>query len=121
MSPASIPISSITLPFELRSPREEHQIFYGSFDWHGCVLAYWLLCRIYRRFPNLPAASQVRTLIDSHFTHANVGRELAYLEHPLRSTFERPYGWAWLLIPWRANRMGLDEVGPVLDRAVRAR
>jgi hypothetical protein len=88
----------VTGPADLQSQRKQHPIFYGSFDWHGCVLAYWLLCRLYRRFPHLPQAAQIRELVDTHFTEQNVAGELAYLEHPLRSTFERPYGWGWLLL-----------------------
>jgi hypothetical protein len=85
-------------PSDVQSSRRLHPIFYGSFDWHGCVLAYWLLARIYRRFPGLPVAFEIRQLIDAHFTSQNVDAELAYLGQPLRSTFERPYGWAWLLM-----------------------
>jgi hypothetical protein len=85
-------------PADLLSQRQQHPIFYGSLDWHGCVLAYWLLCRVYRYFPDLPEAAQIRGLIDSHFTDANVAAELSYLRQPLRDTFERPYGWGWLLM-----------------------
>jgi hypothetical protein len=83
---------------DLQSQREQHPIFYGSFDWHGCVLGYWLLCRLYRRFPHLPQAAQIRELVNTHFTEENIEGELAYLAHPMRSTFERPYGWGWLLL-----------------------
>ena len=85
-------------PGDLRGPRDLHPIFYGSFDWHSCVHGYWLLTRLYRRFPELPQASSIRELVDRHFTERNVVGELEYLRQPLRATFERPYGWAWLLM-----------------------
>jgi hypothetical protein len=87
----------VTGPADVRSQRDQHPIFYGSLDWHGCVLAYWLLARIYRCFPDHAAVPQIRALFDAHLTAANVNGELAYLAQPLRATFERPYGWGWLL------------------------
>ena len=38
-------------PGDVKSPRELHPIFFGSFDWHSCVHGHWLLARLYRRFP----------------------------------------------------------------------
>ncbi|HET7457226.1 MAG TPA: DUF2891 domain-containing protein [Gemmatimonadaceae bacterium] len=85
-------------PADVLGPRELHPIFYGSFDWHSCVHGYWLLARLYRAFPTLPDAPRIRALFDDHFTAENVAGEVAYLEQPMRGTFERPYGWAWLLM-----------------------
>ena len=84
-------------PGDVRSPRALHPIFHGSFDWHSCVHGYWLLARLLRRFPALPEAAQIRDLLEQRLTPDNVAGELAYLVQPLRATFERPYGWAWLL------------------------
>jgi hypothetical protein len=85
-------------PADARSPRELHPVFYGSFDWHSCVHGWWLLARLVRRHPDLAEAAETRALLDSHLTPANVAAEVAYLHQPLRGTFERPYGWAWLLM-----------------------
>ena len=82
---------------DVHAPRELHPIFYGSFDWHSCVHGYWLLVRVARRFPELPVVDEIRMTIDRHFTEAAVAGEIAYLQEPSRQTFERPYGWAWLL------------------------
>jgi hypothetical protein len=82
---------------DLSSPRALHPIFYGSFDWHSCVHGYWLLLSLYRRFPELPEAARIREVVDEHFTPEKVAAELAYLARPSSRTFERPYGWAWLL------------------------
>ncbi len=83
---------------EVRTPRELHPIFYGSFDWHSCVHAYWLLARVLRRFPELPEAAHIRDLFDTQFTAQNVVAEVDYLADANRGTFERPYGWGWLLM-----------------------
>ncbi len=83
---------------DLRGPRALHPIFYGSFDWHSCVHGYWLLCTLLRTFPGLPETPRIVALLDTHLTPENVAGELAYLGAPGRATFERPYGWAWLLM-----------------------
>jgi hypothetical protein len=85
-------------PGDVRSPREWHPIFYGSFDWHSCVHGHWLLARLYRRFPAMPEAPAIRALLDSQFTAEKVAAEAAYLTRRASRTFERPYGWAWALM-----------------------
>ena len=85
-------------PEDVRSPRELHPLFYGSFDWHSCVHGYWLLATLLRLHPTLLEAREIRALFDRQFTDANGAAELAYFANPLRRTFERPYGWAWLLM-----------------------
>jgi hypothetical protein len=78
-------------------PRELHPIFYGCFDWHSAVHGYWLLLRCLRRYPELPSRDAIIDLFDEHFSEANVARELAYFHAPFRASFERPYGYGWLL------------------------
>jgi hypothetical protein len=85
-------------PEDVRSPRELHPIFFGSMDWHSCVHGYWLLATILRLYPNNPESVAIRELFDAHLTPAKVRAELEYLDAPLRTIFERPYGWAWLLM-----------------------
>ena len=85
-------------PHDLRSPSELHPVFYGSFDWHSNVHGYWLLATLYRLVPTLPEAARIRSLFADHFTDEKVGAEVAYLAESSRGTFERPYGWAWLLM-----------------------
>lgn len=82
---------------EVRSPRQLHPVFYGSCDWHSCVHMHWLLARLLRLVPALPEARDIATIFDTHFTTAQVAGEIAYLNQPSRTSFERTYGWAWLL------------------------
>jgi hypothetical protein len=84
-------------PEDLLPPRELHPIFFGSFDWHSCVHGYWLLLRVRRLFPELPAAGRIDALAGEMLTPVKVAGELAFLDRAYTGGFERPYGWAWLL------------------------
>jgi hypothetical protein len=79
------------------TPRAQHPIFFGSFDWHSCVHGYWTLARCLRRFPDHAGSARVRALFDDAFTVQKVDTECAYLARADARAFERPYGWAWLL------------------------
>jgi hypothetical protein len=58
---------------------------------------HWSLVRLLRLAAQLPQATQIRALLDANLTQHNIAQELAYLQEPNRASFERPYGWAWLL------------------------
>jgi hypothetical protein len=83
---------------DVQGPRALHPVFFGSFDWHSCVHSHWLLARTYRRFPDIAEAKAIRALLDDQFTQEKVAGEVAYLARPSARGFERPYGWAWLLM-----------------------
>ena len=78
-------------------PRELHPIFYGCFDWHSAVHGYWLLLRCLRLYPELSCRDDIITLFADHLTPEKVAQELAYFNAPFRASFERPYGYGWLL------------------------
>ncbi|HWL80928.1 MAG TPA: DUF2891 domain-containing protein [Roseomonas sp.] len=84
-------------PEDARTPSALHPVFYGSFDWHSCVHAYWMLAHLLRRFPDMAPAGEVRDLFDRQLTPEKIAGECAYLAQPTARGFERPYGWAWLL------------------------
>jgi len=84
-------------PKDLRSPRALHPIFYGSYDWHSSVHMHWSLARLLRCNGRMSESGQIVALFDSAFTPDNVALEIAYLQHPSRRSFERTYGWSWLL------------------------
>ncbi len=79
------------------TPRELHPVFFGSYDWHSCVHGYWLLLRLRRLFPDLPAAARIAALADEMLVPEKIEVERAYLDRPTSRGFERPYGWAWAL------------------------
>ena len=85
-------------PGDVAEPRVLHPIFYGSYDWHSCVHGYWLLATLRRLHPQIPEAAAIDALFDDAFTADKVAGERAYLDRPGARGFERPYGWAWLLM-----------------------
>jgi hypothetical protein len=82
---------------DVRGPRAVHPAFYGSFDWHSSVHGHWMLVRLLRLFPDLPEGPQIRAVLDQHLTLKNLQAEADYFSQPNRQSFERTYGWAWLL------------------------
>jgi DUF2891 family protein len=84
-------------PHEVQSPRALHPAFYGCYDWHSTVHGHWMLVRLLRQFPQLSEAPEIRRLLDEHLSEQPVAVEIAYFGEPNRKSFERTYGWAWLL------------------------
>lgn len=80
-------------PDEPLDHRRLHPAFYGSYDWHSSVHMHWLLARIGRLFP----APEIDALLDRQLSAQAIDAELAYFASDAGRTFERPYGWAWLL------------------------
>ena len=82
---------------EVLSPSVLHPVFFGSYDWHSCVHGHWLLVRLLKEAPGLPEAEEIRSTLNNLIAPENVAVEVAYLNQPSRASFERTYGWAWLL------------------------
>ena len=82
---------------EERSERVLHPAFYGSYDWHSAVHMHWTLMRVLRLYPASPEGILISEALDVHLTAGKIERELDYFRSPAGRTFERPYGWAWLL------------------------
>ncbi len=71
--------------------------FYGCFDWHSAVHGHWMLVRLMREYPEADYVEQARTKLAKNLTESALLAEAAYMAHPGRAGFERPYGHAWLL------------------------
>lgn len=82
---------------EVQSPFKLHPAFYGCFDWHSSVHGHWMLVRLLKLFPDLGNASVIRKTLNENLSADNIKVEVEYLNHPNRKSFERTYGWAWLL------------------------
>jgi len=78
-------------------PRELTPVFYGCFDWHSSVHGHWLLTRLLRLYPAAEFSGLAEVALDKSFQAEKVALEVAYVTHPQRASFERPYGVAWLL------------------------
>jgi hypothetical protein len=87
----------LTSADDVRVPREVHPAFFGSFDWHSSVHGHWLLVRLLRLCPEMACAAEARARLDSHLTADALAKEAAYFEKKENRSFERMYGWAWVL------------------------
>jgi len=88
-----------------------HPVFCGAFDWHSAVHMHWLLVRLLRLFPDGEPATAIRETLAARLTPAGLSAERAALARPAAKSFERPYGWAWLL-ELRAELERLREQDP---------
>ena len=80
----------------LRSPKSLHPAFYGCFDWHSSVHGHWMLVRLLQLFPSLPEAGEIRKKLSENLQAEHIAIEVAYFKNASPS-WERMYGWAWLL------------------------
>ena len=81
----------------LQSPQTLHPAFYGCFDWHSAVHGHWSVVALLKKFPEMKNASELRTLLKNHLSKENISKELKYFMVASNNSFERTYGWAWLL------------------------
>jgi len=56
-----------------------------------------MLVRLLKLFPRIPEAAQIRQLFNKHFTAENIRQEMLIFRSKDNKSFERTYGWAWLL------------------------
>ena len=54
-------------------------------------------CTIVGIVPNISEGRQIREALDDNLSAKNIAAEVAYLNQKSRASFERTYGWAWLL------------------------
>ena len=104
---------------DVRHPRKLHPAFFGCLDWHSAVHGHWTLARILRLFPDLPRAARIRAALDENLTPGHLAVELAYFKAAGRGSFERPYGWGWLLALAAELRAGRDPCARRWSLAVR--
>ncbi len=81
----------------LKGPKALHPAFYGCFDWHSSVHGHWMLVSLLRQFPDLAQGELIRQKLGENLSSANIAAEVAYFGMPQNSSFERTYGWAWVL------------------------
>ena len=107
---AALPIQCIQQPLPYKSgvviakeddlamPQVHHPAFYGCFDWHSAVHGHWSLVYLLKQFPELESRDHALQMLQENITAANIKTELDYFSMNKESkTFERTYGWAWLL------------------------
>lgn len=82
---------------DLGEPSDLHPAFYGCFDWHSAVHGHWSLVALLREFPNLSRAEDARRMLAENLSAANIAAEVDYFNGKHNKSYERTYGWAWLL------------------------
>ncbi len=109
---------------QIKRPRALFPAFYGCFDWHSSVHGHWVLVRLIKEYPSIESAARVRKVLARHLTAENLAQESRFFAAEEQKTFERMYGWAWLLRliieletwddtegnQWRANLKPLESV-----------
>ncbi|MEM0911299.1 MAG: DUF2891 domain-containing protein, partial [Pseudomonadota bacterium] len=81
---------------DIKPPRELYPAFYGCFDWHSSVHGHWLLVRMLNTSSDKVDTATIIKKLGQSFTAENIAGELANYQRPGLSSFERPYGIAWL-------------------------
>lgn len=81
----------------LKTPMQQHPSFYGCFDWHSSVHGHWMLVSLLKQFGHLPEAKRIREAISKNINTANIIQEIHYFDAVLSKSYERTYGWAWVL------------------------
>lgn len=111
----------------LQEPKTLHPAFYGCFDWHSSVHGHWMLVKLLKKYPNLPEAAEIRKKLGENLTAENIRGEVNYFTNSSKS-WERMYGWSWLMKlseelfwwddesgkQWSANLQPLTDV--IIDR-----
>ena len=80
----------------LLPPKDLHPAFFGCFDWHSSVHGHWMLTKLLKDFPKLAERQKIIDGMSRSLALENIVGEIAYFEDASAS-WERTYGWAWLL------------------------
>ncbi|NSL89516.1 DUF2891 domain-containing protein [Chitinophaga sp. Mgbs1] len=127
---AALPLKCMDQPFPyktgivfsdsslLTAPENYHPAFYGCFDWHSSVHGHWMLVRLLKMFPDMEKADLIRTKLAQHLTAANIQTELQLFKGKENKSFERIYGWSWLLQLQRELQTWNDPLGKELSKNV---
>lgn len=82
---------------DLKSPKELHPTFYGCFDWHSAVHGHWSMVSLLRQFPDLNKRVEMENWLLASISKENILKEIEYFHGKHNKSYERTYGWAWLL------------------------
>jgi hypothetical protein len=91
------PGETLAAAADIGSPQNLHPAFYGCFDWHSSVHGHWMLVKLLKTFPGLKDRDLVRSKLAGNISAENILAEVKYFKRTEEKSFERTYGWAWLL------------------------
>ncbi len=82
---------------DLKAPQNLHPAFYGCFDWHSAVHGHWSLVSLLKQFPDLEKRQEIEQMLLQNISEEHIKIEVNYFDGKYNSSYERTYGWAWLL------------------------
>ncbi|ULC58476.1 DUF2891 domain-containing protein [Flaviramulus sp. BrNp1-15] len=82
---------------DLKPPTQLHPAFYGCFDWHSAVHGHWSLVSLLKQFPNMEKAEEAKARLLKNISKEKILAEVEYFNGKHNKSYERTYGWAWLL------------------------
>ncbi|HLV24107.1 MAG TPA: DUF2891 domain-containing protein [Moheibacter sp.] len=82
---------------DLGTPKELHPAFYGCFDWHSSVHGHWALVKLVKDFPSLENKDSILMQLEQNISKQNIQGEIDYFNREQEYSYERMYGWTWLL------------------------
>lgn len=82
---------------DLHTPTELHPAFYGCYDWHSSVHGHWSIVSLLKQFPKLDDAEDLKRRLLANISKENILKEVEYFHDKHNTSYERTYGWAWLL------------------------
>ena len=71
--------------------------FYGCWDWHSAVHGHWAMVKVLKKYPEISVADSLRIKLRKNLSKERLEKEFKFFEEKSTKTFERTYGWAWLL------------------------
>ncbi|AUC13959.1 hypothetical protein BTO06_01780 [Tenacibaculum sp. SZ-18] len=101
---------------DLKSPKELHPAFYGCFDWHSSVHGHWSLVALLKQFPNIENAATIKEQLLQNISKENIEKEVKYFYGKYNKSYERTYGWAWLLKLAEELHTWDDETARILEK-----
>lgn len=91
------PGETLAAAVDIGSPRNLHPAFYGCFDWHSSVHGHWMLVKLLKTFVGLKDRDLIRARLAENISAENILAEVKYFKRSEENSYERTYGWAWLL------------------------
>ncbi len=80
------------------TPKDLHPSFFGCLDWHSSVHGHWMLVKLLKQFPGIQLRDSIIMVLSNSFQPDKIITEANYYTRFKNSnTYERTYGWAWLL------------------------
>lgn len=82
---------------DLGEPSKLHPAFYGCFDWHSAVHGHWSLVKLLKDYPDIKGKNVIEYKLEENISAKNILEEVKYFKGKHNYSYERTYGWAWLL------------------------